>query len=145
MSEPKGGPASPAPALSGSTWVYLCSASELAERGTAVRFDVRYVGETVSAFAVRVDGQPVAYLNRCAHVPTEMDWQWGEFWDGDREHLVCAIHGAAYEPHSGRCVGGPCGRGRLLPIALREQDGVVHWQTTPDITLADLPGSPPPP
>jgi hypothetical protein len=33
------------------------------------------------AFALRFDGRVVAYLNRCAHVPTEMDWQPGEFLD----------------------------------------------------------------
>ena len=31
------------------------------------------------AFALRFDGRVVAYLNRCAHVPTEMDWQPGQF------------------------------------------------------------------
>ena len=68
------------------------------------------------AFALRFDGRVVAYLNRCAHVPTEMDWQPGEFLDADRDWIVCSIHGAAYEPRDGRCVGGPCGRGRLTAL-----------------------------
>ena len=68
------------------------------------------------AFALRFDGQVVAYMNRCAHVPTEMDWQAGEFLDMDKRWILCSIHGAAYEPADGRCVGGPCGRGRLMPI-----------------------------
>ncbi len=68
------------------------------------------------AFALRFDGQVVAYLNRCVHVPTEMDWQPGEFLDSDKRFILCSTHGAAYEPIGGRCVGGPCGRGRLTAV-----------------------------
>jgi nitrite reductase/ring-hydroxylating ferredoxin subunit len=34
-------------------------------------------GEPMRAFALRYEGQVVAYLNRCVHVPTEMDWKHG--------------------------------------------------------------------
>ena len=34
---------------------------------------------------------------------------------------------AAYEPLDGRCVGGPCGRGRLAAVAVAEIDGQVYW------------------
>ena len=71
------------------------------------RFDVLQWREPVRAFALRFDGQAVAYLNRCVHVPTQMDWQPGEFLDAGREFILCSIHGAAYEPRSGRCAGGP--------------------------------------
>ena len=40
------------------------------------------------AFALRFEGQVVAYLNRCAHVPTEMDWQEGEFLDSDKRYII---------------------------------------------------------
>ncbi len=56
-----------------------------------------------------------------------MDWQEGEFLDMDRRWILCSIHGAAYEPADGRCVGGPCGRGRLVPIDVRESGGEVAW------------------
>lgn len=72
----------------------LCAAEALAERGRAVLFDVLEYGRPVRAFALRFDGRVVAYLNRCAHVPVEMDWNPGEFLDADREFIVCAIHGA---------------------------------------------------
>jgi len=63
--------------------VPLCASEELQERGRAHVFDVQQYREPARAFALRFDGQVVAYLNRCAHVPTEMDWQEGEFLDGD--------------------------------------------------------------
>jgi nitrite reductase/ring-hydroxylating ferredoxin subunit len=117
----------------------LCASAELAERGDAVVFDVLQYREPARAFALRIDGRVVAYLNRCAHVPAEMDWQPGQFLDSDRQFILCSIHGAAYEPASGRCVGGPCGRGRLLSIAVEEREGQVYWYPSPDTqpALAD--------
>jgi nitrite reductase/ring-hydroxylating ferredoxin subunit len=111
----------------------LCESAELTERGRAYVFDVLEYGRSVRAFALRIDGQVVAYLNRCVHVPAEMDWQPGEFLDAGREFILCSTHGAAYEPRSGRCVGGPCGRGKLTPVAVSERDGMVYWYPSRDI------------
>ena len=69
-----------------------------------------------------------AYLNRCTHVAMEMDWQPNRFFDDTGRWLLCATHGAVYEPDTGACAGGPC-RGGLVKIALSERDGVVHWHT----------------
>lgn len=114
----------------------LCEASRLLEKGTAVGFDVLHWGSAARAFALRFEGRVAAYLNRCAHVPTEMDWQPGEFLDAAREWIVCSIHGATYDPRSGRCVGGHCGRGRLVPIDVQERDGWVYWYSSPHIQPA---------
>lgn len=111
----------------------LCRADELEERGLAVGFDVLLWRQPARGFALRFDGQVVAYLNRCAHVPTEMDWQPGQFLDADKRHIICSIHGAIYEPRSGRCVGGPCERGRLMAIEVSERDGQVCWYPSVDI------------
>lgn len=125
----------------------LCTSAELAERGAAWIWDVLQYGQPVRAFALRFDGQVVAYLNRCVHVPTEMDWQEGQFLDLDRRWIVCSIHGATYEPQDGRCVAGPCGRGRLTAIAVDERDGQVYWYPSRDIRPvafdAPAPESPP--
>ena len=110
----------------------LCGSAELEEKGRAVLFDVLHYREPARAFAMRFDGRVVAYLNRCAHVPTELDWQPGEFLDGGKEFILCSIHGAAYEPRDGRCIAGPCGRGRLTMIEATERGGDVWWQPTRD-------------
>jgi nitrite reductase/ring-hydroxylating ferredoxin subunit len=122
----------------------LCTSEALAEKGRAVLFDVRFVGAPARAFALRFDGRVVAYLNRCAHLSVEMDWQPGEFLDAGREYIVCAIHGASYEPGSGRCAGGPCGRGRLMAIDVVERDGRVCWYPSRDIQPLAPPSAPPP-
>ena len=110
----------------------LCPSAELIERGDAHVFDVLHFREPARAFVLRFDGRLVAYLNRCLHVPTEMDWQYGQFLDGDKEHILCATHGATYEPRTGRCAGGPCGRGKLTAMDVEERDGQVYWYPSRD-------------
>lgn len=146
---PDGGPA-PAAASQEREAVVLCESPALAERGRATVFDVLLWGQPARAFALRFDGRVVAYLNRCAHVPVEMDWQPGEFLDLDRRWIVCSIHGATYEPADGRCIGGPCGRSRLMSLEVHEAGGRVYWYPSRDIrplpaaTPPDVPPSAPP-
>ncbi len=110
--------------------IALCASTDLVEGGRAVAFDVAYAGEHVRAFAIRYQGQVHAYLNRCTHVPMEMDYQEGRFFEDTGRWLLCATHGAAYQPDTGACAGGPC-RGALVRVQLSEQGGVVHWHTAP--------------
>ena len=104
----------------------LCQATDLAEGGLAVPFDVNYAGQTCRAFAIRFKGQVHAYLNRCTHVAMELDWQPNRFFDATGQWLLCASHGAAYLPDTGQCAGGPC-HGGLVTIELSEKDGTVYW------------------
>jgi nitrite reductase/ring-hydroxylating ferredoxin subunit len=108
--------------------IAICNSGDLLDSGTAVGFDVLYMGQTCRAFVIRYRGQCHAYLNRCTHVPMEMDYQQDRFFDSTGFWLMCATHGATYQPETGRCSGGPC-RGGLVKIALTETDGVVHWHT----------------
>lgn len=108
--------------------IALCNAAELLDGGVAVSFDVVYQGQNCRAFAVRYNHRVHAYLNRCNHVPMEMDYQPDRFFDLTGQWLICATHGATYQPETGLCQGGPC-RGGLVKITLDERDGVVHWHT----------------
>lgn len=91
-------------------------------------FDVNYAGQTCRGFAIRFQGQVYAYLNRCAHIAMEMDYQPNRFWDETGQWLMCATHGAVYDPRTGACQGGPC-KGGLIPIHTSERDGWVFWHT----------------
>jgi nitrite reductase/ring-hydroxylating ferredoxin subunit len=106
---------------------HLCASSDLKECEGSVTFEVLEFGRVASAFAVRFDNQALGYLNRCAHVPAEMDWQPGEFWDQDRRFIICAVHGALYDPPNGLCVMGPCRGKKLIPVRLEEKGGQVYW------------------
>ena len=106
----------------------LCSSEDLADGGRGVRFSVLFRSEVVPAFAVRHRGGVYAYLNRCAHVQMELDWQPGDFFEPDAEFLICATHGALYDPATGACRGGACaGYGGLRPIQLVERNQRISW------------------
>lgn len=105
----------------------ICASAALADAGSGVRFEVEYFGETASAFAVRHAGRVHGYLNRCAHVAMELDWQQGVFFDSDGRDLLCSTHGAVYAAASGRCLGGPCNGTPLVKLRLEERDGMVYF------------------
>jgi nitrite reductase/ring-hydroxylating ferredoxin subunit len=107
--------------------IYLCDAAAVEEGGKGVRFPLRAFGADATGFVVRYEGKTYAYLNRCAHVPVELDWFKGEFFESEKRYLMCSTHGAIYAPESGACKGGPCRGGKLRPIALRELDGRIYW------------------
>jgi nitrite reductase/ring-hydroxylating ferredoxin subunit len=120
-----------------SAWQDLCNSADLLDATLAVPFDVNYAGQTCRAFAVRYQGLPHAYLNRCTHVAMELDFQPNRMFDTTGQWLLCATHGAAYEPATGECGGGPC-KGGLVKIELREERGVVQWQTAYNLKPLDF-------
>ena len=103
----------------------ICDSSALENGGLGVRFRVQTSAGEASAFVVRFDGAVYAYINRCAHVPVEMDWTDGAFFDYSKLYLICSTHGAMYLPNTGVCVQGPCPGKRLKPVAIEERDGQV--------------------
>jgi nitrite reductase/ring-hydroxylating ferredoxin subunit len=107
--------------------VTVCASTALVDGGEGVRFEIERDGKSMQAFAIRFQGRVHGYLNRCAHVPIELDWNHGEFFDSSKLYLMCSTHGAIYVPETGRCVGGPCRGGRLEPVVLEESDGQV-WR-----------------
>jgi len=109
----------------------VCISNRLQEGGCGVRFLVEHNGYLGPAFAVRHAGRVFAYLNRCAHKLVELDWQEGEFFDAEQRYLVCATHGALYDPASGVCVDGPCRGAALTAVPVREADGAVWLAGTP--------------
>lgn len=109
--------------------VFVCSSEFVIDAGDGVRFDVSFAGRAATAFVVRWQGQALGFLNQCAHVAMELDWTPGRFFDVEGTVLVCATHGALYDPHDGRCVGGPCrGRGGLRRIGVVEDEKGIWWQ-----------------
>ena len=100
--------------------------SALQDGGVGIRFTVTDGSQELSAFAVRHRGRVYAYLNRCGHLDLELDWLPGQFLSADGNDLVCATHGARYDPANGACLGGPCAGTGLTPVAVVELDGVIR-------------------
>ena len=70
-------------------------------------------------------GRFYAYVNQCIHAGTPLDWWPNEFFTDDGRLLICATHGALYEPETGRCAGGPCSGGSLYGLPVRVEDDRV--------------------
>lgn len=111
----------------------ICASSALQDGGDGVRFtitarnglsDGQSDGES-EAFAIRFRGRVHAYLNRCGHVPMELDWNPGKFFDAEETHLICSTHGAIYDAASGACRGGPCRGNGLIAVPIIERDGLI--------------------
>jgi nitrite reductase/ring-hydroxylating ferredoxin subunit len=66
-----------------------------------------------------------AYVNRCPHAGTELDWNPGRFLDETGLYFQCSTHGALFEPSTGYCVAGPCRGASLEPLGVGERDGQV--------------------
>lgn len=104
----------------------LCASRDLLDGGDGIRFELERAGETVPAFAIRHRGRVHAFLNRCAHISMELDWNPGKFFDAEGEYLICSTHGALYAPDSGACRGGPCRGAGLTRLAVVEADGKIY-------------------
>jgi nitrite reductase/ring-hydroxylating ferredoxin subunit len=103
----------------------VCESSALVERGHGIRFPLPELGERVTGFVIRYQGVAHAYINRCAHLAVELDWNEGDFFNMDKNYVICATHGAHYEPDSGYCVMGPCKGRNLQPIQVTERDNKI--------------------
>ncbi len=118
---------------------FVCASTVLTEKGKGHRFYVRIGERTVSAFVIRHDGAPRAFVNQCGHMLVELDWQKGEFFDTDRNYLVCATHGALYYPDTGACAYGRCdGRG-LIALGVSETGGEILLNSENGIQLTSEP------
>ena len=103
----------------------ICAGADVIEGGRGVRFSIDRHGVTEPCFVIRYKGLAHAFLNRCGHVPVELDWQEGEFFDSSGLYLICATHGALYAPDNGRCLGGKCNGKGLQPLPVCEIDGQI--------------------
>lgn len=103
----------------------VCRRDALEDGGTAVSFNVTRGGRELAAFAIAHAGTVHAYVNICPHRGTPLDWQPGEVFDESRLYLICATHGALFEPQSGQCIAGPCQGAYLQKIPVHEDGDYV--------------------
>jgi nitrite reductase/ring-hydroxylating ferredoxin subunit len=107
----------------------ICERSALQDGGVAARFAFEFDGRTYAGIAYDFGGEVHAVVNSCPHRGTELDWQPGQVFDESGLYLVCATHGALFEPDTGRCVGGPCQGASLKRIAVDVIGNTVHLRT----------------
>jgi len=106
----------------------ICASVALQEKAHGVKFSLPELGERTTGFVVRYNGVVYGFVNQCAHVPVELDWDEGDFFDLTKNYLICATHGAHYHPQTGYCVMGPCKGRSLKPITVSERDEHIYLQ-----------------
>lgn len=94
--------------------------------GAARKFTLRCRGESLEGFVFGRQGELFAYVNRCRHVPLPLDWVDSQFFTEDERYLICANHGALYEPTTGECLWGPCFGEWLQRVPLKVEAGTVR-------------------
>jgi nitrite reductase/ring-hydroxylating ferredoxin subunit len=96
--------------------------------GSSKKFILRRGRNSIEAMVINYDGSLYAYINRCRHVTLSLDWVDNQFFTDDRRYLICANHGALYEPKSGECIWGPCAGASLQRVPLEvEGEKVYAW------------------
>jgi nitrite reductase/ring-hydroxylating ferredoxin subunit len=102
----------------------VARAAELAH-GMTKKFRLKCRGSDIEGLLVGYEGGVYAYVNRCRHIPISMDWVENEFFTEDKRYLICANHGATYEPATGECIWGPCFGAFLQNVPLEISDGKI--------------------
>ncbi len=89
--------------------------------GTSKKFVLQCGGHPVEGLLINYQGDLFAYVNRCRHIGISLDWVDNQFFTEDCRHLICANHGATYEPKTGECIWGPCVGDSLQTVPLQVQ------------------------
>jgi nitrite reductase/ring-hydroxylating ferredoxin subunit len=105
----------------------LCRLEELpaGAKLDALGFAEKQPGQA-GLFVIRHGGAVRVYVNRCPHRGTPLNWSPDRFVDLEREHIVCATHGAKFRVEDGECISGPCRGDRLEHVKAEVRDGVVY-------------------
>jgi nitrite reductase/ring-hydroxylating ferredoxin subunit len=103
----------------------ICRVDELADR-SGRGFTVTLAGAETAIIVVRLGATIRAYVNRCPHLAMNLDWQPDHFFDFERKHILCGMHGALFRVADGACVYGPCVGHALTPVAIEVQDGEIR-------------------
>ena len=90
----------------------------------------------IDCFLINYQGKYHAYINRCRHMTTPLDFVRYQFFTEDGKRLICLTHGALYEPETGLCIDGPCKGLSLyrLPVLVDQGNVLVGC---PQVDLAE--------
>lgn len=111
----------------------IASSGDIMERVHQL-FVCEYKGDIKSAFVFRYNGECLAYLNRCVHMPFRLDCEATNIFDATRDRLKCSMHGIVFDPESGTSLSPTmCTGDKLTPVRVLEEGGSV-WLEDPNVT-----------
>ena len=100
--------------------------------GKSKKFALTVGTRKVECFVVHWQERHHAYVNLCRHVSLSLDWVENRFFDEDGRFLLCATHGALFEPASGECVAGPPFGKRLIVVPLEVRGDEIYAHVPDD-------------
>ncbi|MEJ8853231.1 Rieske (2Fe-2S) protein [Variovorax robiniae] len=102
----------------------LCHLLDVPDGG-ARGFDTQSI-RRASVFIVRRGQQVRAWLDACPHHGTPLPWRKDAYFDAAGANVVCAAHGALFDPWTGICTLGPCLGDALtrLPTQIDSEGGI---------------------
>jgi nitrite reductase/ring-hydroxylating ferredoxin subunit len=90
----------------------VCKVGDLAQRPCVghvlARLDEDGKVQPWPIFVVRSGGSFLAYVNRCPHQGSRLDFEPKQFLDPTHRFLMCGKHGSEFDIATGRCLKGPC-------------------------------------
>ena len=101
------------------------SVGEIAH-GKSKKFTLRRGQRELEALLVNFEGKHFAYINRCPHTGITLDWVNNQFFSSDNRYLMCATHGAVFEPPTGECIWGPCVGLSLQTVPVEIEEGRIY-------------------
>ena len=96
------------------------------EHGKSKKFTLRRGQRDLEALLVNFEGRHFAYINRCPHTGITLDWVNNQFFSSDNRYLMCATHGAVFEPPTGECIWGPCLGLSLQSVPVEIEEGRIY-------------------
>ena len=115
----------------------LCAIADLQDPGSR-EFSIGEGEWPLRGFVVLFQGQLCAFVNRCPHLGWPLNFRPDVFFAPHVDLLQCSGHGALFEPHSGKCVAGPCAGQNLQALKIQVIDETVYLIHQPDIPLERL-------
>jgi nitrite reductase/ring-hydroxylating ferredoxin subunit len=110
----------------------LCAVDDIPDGGSRGFTLQRATGPALRVLAVRRGEAVYAYLNRCPHRGTPLDWRPDDFLDREGRHIVCASHGALFRVEDGVCLAGPCQGDQLTPLPLERRGEELRAPVDPE-------------
>lgn len=100
----------------------LCRLADLVE-GSPRGFELGAGTDRFDVFVLRRGEVVLAYRNECPHAGSPLDLMPDQFLSADGRHLQCHTHGALFQIEDGMCVAGPCLGRKLMPVAVKVENG----------------------
>ena len=108
---------------------FLLPSSELAE-GQFREAQIQHNNRPIWLIVTRQSGTIRAWFNVCPHQGRSLNYAPDKFMTDPNGQLMCAAHGAVFEPENGVCTKGPCLGAPLKAIEASEENGRIFGSIT---------------